>query len=63
VCSSDLLIARYPLLEVHLFEEGRRLRPNINVFYNTESLKQLTSWRVPLSAGDTLTILQAVSGG
>ena len=61
-CIEDLL-ARYPLLEVHLFEEGRKLRGHVNLFHNDTNVRWLDDWSQPVRAGDTLTILQAVSGG
>ncbi len=61
-CVDDLL-ARYPLLEVHLFDEDRKLRAHVNLFHNDSNVKWLDDWSVPVRAGDTLTVLQAVSGG
>ncbi len=61
-CIEDL-VARYPLLEIHLFEQGRELRGHVNIFYNDTNLRWLGRWDQPVRAGDTLTILQAVSGG
>ncbi len=57
------LLARHPQLEVHLFENGRELRPHVNLFLNDANVRWLDDWRQPLAAGDTLTIVQAVSGG
>ena len=59
----DDLVARYPLLEVHLFDEGKKLRAHVNVFHNDTNVKWLDDWRVPVAVGDTLTVIQAVSGG
>ncbi len=61
-CVEDL-VARYPLLEVHLFAEGRELRGHVNLFHNDTNVRWLDDWDRPVKAGDTLTILQAVSGG
>ena len=57
------LVARYPLLGVHLFDEARQLRPHVNVFHNETNVKWLEDWQIPLRAGDSLTVIQAVSGG
>lgn len=57
------LVAQYPLLAVHLFDEERRLRGHVNLFHNDTNVKWLDDWGVPMRSGDTLTILQAVSGG
>ena len=61
-CIEDLL-SRYPLLEVHLFAEGRKLRGHVNLFHNDTNVKWLDDWTQSVRQGDTLTILQAVSGG
>ncbi len=57
------LVARYPLLEVHLFQQARELRGHVNVFHNDTNIRWLDGWDQSLAVGDTLTILQAVSGG
>ncbi len=59
----EALLARHPQLEVHLFENGREMRPHVNLFLGDTNVRWLDDWRRPLAAGDTLTILQAVSGG
>ncbi len=61
-CVEDLL-ARYPLLEIHLFDQGRKLRGHVNIFHNDTNIRWFDDWSGPVCAGDTLTILQAVSGG
>src|SRR3954462_5309548 len=53
----------YPLLRVHLYDEGEQLRPHVLIFYNGESTRWLERLDVPLQHGDRLDILQAVSGG
>ena len=62
-CTARPLIARYPLLAVHLFDEERQLRDHVNLFHNDTNVKWLDDWGVAVRPGDTLTILQAVSGG
>ena len=57
------LLRQHPLLRVHLFDEQSQLRKHVLVFYNDESTKRLPSLHVALRPGDTLTIIQAVSGG
>ncbi len=53
----------YPLLRIHLYDETGKLRPHVLIFYNRDSIGWLDRLDVPLKAGDTLEILQAVSGG
>lgn len=59
----EALLADYPLLTVHLFDEQRQVREHVHLFWNDQEVRWLQSWDVPASPGDTLTILQAVSGG
>lgn len=61
--SVDALLAAYPLLKVHLFEEDGALREHIMLLYNDESTDWLDSTDIPLKSGDRLTVLQLVSGG
>lgn len=61
--SIDALLAAYPLLRVHLFEEGGKLREHVMFLYNDQSTNWLESTEIPLQAGDRLTVLQLVSGG
>ena len=57
------LIERYPALEVHLFDETGDFREHVLCFHNQTNTRWLESIDVPLAEGDTITILQAVSGG
>lgn len=57
------LIARHPLLEVHVFEGNRKIRRFVLIFHNEDDIRRLESWDVPLADGDRITILQSVAGG
>ncbi len=57
------LTKRYPALEVHLFDEAGGLREHVLCFHNGTNSRWLDSLDVGLEDGDTVTILQAVSGG
>ena len=57
------LVERYPALDVHLFDETGRLRRHVLCFHNDTNTRWLDSLDVPVADGDTITILQAVSGG
>ena len=59
----ETLLKTYPLLKVHLFEKNGEQRQHINFFINDENTRWLRDGDISLKAGDTLTILQAVSGG
>ena len=58
-----VLVERYPALEVHLFDESGDFREHVLCFHNQTNTRWLESIDVPLTEGDTITILQAVSGG
>ncbi len=57
------LVESYPLLEVHLFQADGSVRQHVHLFYNDQNTRWLESLDVALEPGDTITVLQAVSGG
>ncbi len=57
------VIERHPALDVHLFDESGKLREHVLCFHNQTNSRWLETDDVPLADGDTITILQAVSGG
>jgi sulfur-carrier protein len=44
-------------------DETGKVRKHLNVFVNSDNMRDLDGVDTPLSAGDVLTILPAVSGG
>ena len=52
-----------PGLKVHLFDETESFREHVLCFHNQTNTRWMDSLDVPLRDGDTITILQAVSGG
>lgn len=59
----EALLTAYPLLRVHLFTDTGTLREHVMFLYNGQSTNWLKSTDIPLKSGDTLTVLQLVSGG
>ncbi len=57
------LLDRYPLLRVHLFDESGAPRQHVLFFLNEENTRWLKQTDTPLKSGDSLTIVQSVSGG
>ncbi len=59
----EQMLQAYPPLRRQLFEEDGKLRQHIVLFHNGEMI----SWNAPniepIEVGDTLQVLQAVSGG
>ncbi|REE91331.1 molybdopterin synthase subunit MoaD [Paenibacillus taihuensis] len=59
----QLLVAEYPLLKVHLYNEHGEVRKHVLIYYNNDNIAWLDKLDIPLAAGDKLRVLQAVSGG
>lgn len=56
----EAVLVRHPELRVHLFDEQGELRPHVMFFHNDVGTRRLYG---PVHDDDTLTVLQAVSGG
>ena len=54
------LDARYPGLRFRMVDEQNQIRKHMKVFVNDESVRDLST---PLTEGDEVTIMQALSGG
>ena len=52
-----------PLLYRNLCDETGKVRRHLNVFVNTENVRDLAGVETTLAAGDVVTFLPAVSGG
>ena len=59
----EALIAAYPGLSTHLFDERGDLRPHVLCFHNETNSRWLDSADAPVASGDTIRVMQAVSGG
>ena len=57
------LVERHPALSVHLFDEAGSIREHVLCFHNDVNTRWLESIEEPVKDGDTITIIQAVSGG
>lgn len=57
---ADAVFALHPELRVHLLDEQGAIRPHVVFFHNDAAVGTLEG---VVSDGDTLTVLQAVSGG
>jgi len=53
----------YPALHRGICDETGAVRRHINVFVNSDHIRELDGLDTALSPGDTVTILPAVSGG
>lgn len=59
----DDLIRLHPLLGKFVLDDARRLRRHVNIFINDEQLCDRDQLSDPVSDGDRIHILPAVSGG
>lgn len=55
--------ARWPAVTDRILTEQGVVRRHVNVFVGNESIRFLDGLATPLSHGDTITIVAAVSGG
>ncbi len=53
----------HPALKTHLFDESGRFRQHVLCFHNDDNTRWRPDLSAPLVDGDTIRILQAVSGG
>lgn len=59
----EALFAEVPQLRVHVIDESGAIRQHVSCFHNGRSSKTPERLADPVSDGDVVTILQAVSGG
>jgi len=59
----EMLEQRHPELYVCLCDETGAVRRHINVFINTEHMRDRAGIETPLADGDEVIFLPAVSGG
>ncbi len=57
------LVELHPALRIHLFDERGDLRQHVLCLHNQKNSRWFDSIERPVHEGDTITILQAVSGG
>jgi MoaD family protein len=59
----DVLEHRYPVLYRNVCEETGKVRRHLNLFVNSDHVRDLQGLDTALAQGDVVTILPAVSGG
>ena len=59
----EQLERRHPELHRNICDETGKVRRHINVFVNTDNMRDCNGVDTPLAPGDEVTILPAVSGG
>ena len=53
----------YPRMSTYLIDEGGALRPHVNIFVNGEMIADRQNLSDALGEGDTVHVMQALSGG
>ena len=59
----DALIVLHPELRLFVLDDARRLRQHVNLYINDELIRDRHELSDPVTDGDTIYILPAVSGG
>ena len=59
----ELLEHRYPTLHRNVCDETGQVRRHVNLFVNSNHMRDRNGLETPLLPGDVVTILPAVSGG
>lgn len=59
----DELERRHPRLHRRICDETGAVRRHVNLFVNTQHMRERQGLETPLAPGDVVTILPAVSGG
>ena len=57
------LVTQFPTLRPHLFNGNAGLRPFVNLFLNSENIKDLQGLETPLKEGDRLMLIPSIAGG
>ena len=59
----DALASSHPVLHRSIVDETGVVRRHVNLFVNASNIKDLQGLDSPLSPGDVVTVVPAVSGG
>jgi molybdopterin converting factor small subunit len=57
------MLAKYPLLKRHVYDDTGAQRQHVLLFFNGENLAWIKDRSTPVRDGDKLDVIQAVSGG
>lgn len=57
------LADEYPETKKALYDENEELRAFINVFVNSDNIKNLIGWDTPVKDGDEIMLIPAIAGG
>ncbi len=59
----DSLVSQYPVIQAHIFDSSGKVRRHINLFVNTENIRNLAGLETPVTDQDVIKVLPSVTGG
>jgi cystathionine beta-synthase len=57
------LVQTYPAIRTHILDKDGKLRRYVNLFVNSENIRELKGLDTPLAENDRVVLLQSISGG
>ena len=57
------LVAQYPSLKQHLYDDQGKIRNFVNIYVNNEDIRYLQREETPVKSGDSIHIVPAIAGG
>ena len=63
---SDVLkdaVAKYPALKIHIFDSEGKVRRHINIFVNSQNIRDLNGLETRLEESDQIILMASISGG
>ena len=59
----EQLVAQFPTLQPHLYNNRGELRPFVNLFVGENNIKDLNGLETPLGENDRLILIPSIAGG
>jgi molybdopterin converting factor small subunit len=59
----DVMATQHPALERRIRDEQGRARPHVNLFIDSDNVRDRDGLATPILAGEELSVIPAVSGG
>jgi molybdopterin converting factor small subunit len=57
------LVAQFPVMQPHLYNERGELRPFVNLFLGENNIKDLQGLLTPIQDGDRIMLIPSIAGG
>ncbi len=56
-------VTRYPALKFHVFDSNGKIRRHINIFVNSQNIRDLKGLKTKINEDDQIMLLASISGG